>query len=148
MSSDNLSSTVDLKELSSILQGICTHSRKDIISKRKELFQKLNGDLFYALKLWPLKYQRMFWMKPISDKCTLQLFLFLCGNGCPPLMVALWIIYSQFWDLKCVKKRFLQLKYLMDNYEKNRHRWFYFDMHTNVHRYLSGKLRSLTSDFK
>lgn len=144
MSQSELSSFVSLDELHALCEKLRTATYQNISDKRQELFQEFNGDIFYSINLWPKMYQRFFWAKPVSDKHTLQLFLFLCGNGCPPHAVAKWIIYSQFWDVKCVKKRFLQLKYIIENFEKNCNVWFYFDIHTKKHMFLSGLERRVS----
>ena len=41
--------------------------------------------------------QLKFWKKPIGDKDTFQLVLFLLGNGCAPYLLKRWIMLSQLW---------------------------------------------------
>lgn len=108
----DLSFYIDFKELLRISMEISSLSLSDVRSNRLDMLREFNGELFFALRVWPISYQRMFWKKPLSDKSTLQLFLFLCGNGCPPQLIAKWILYSQFWNTKNMQKRFMQIKYI------------------------------------
>ena len=64
----------------------------------RQLFSTFNGDAFYPLSVWPQDFKLIFWKKPISDKDTFKLFLFLgVGNGCSPNLISRWILTSQHW---------------------------------------------------
>ena len=59
-------------------------SKQEVIAKRRELFESINGNAFFPLKSWPEEYQRMFWAKPIGDKETFKLNAVLFGEWlCP-----------------------------------------------------------------
>ena len=51
-------------------------SRPQISHLRLDLFQLLNGDIFYPIKIWPREIQTLFWKKPTSDADTFKLLLF------------------------------------------------------------------------
>ena len=85
----------------------------------------------------------IFWKKPISDKDTFKLFLFLIGNGCSPHLTSHWILTSQHWTTdKKAEKRARQLDFLLNNMDKKSHIWFYFDLHCEEWLYLNGQKRS------
>lgn len=118
----------------------------DVSQQRLQLFHLFNGDVFYPARKWPANISKLFWQKPLSDKSTFELFLFLVCNGCPPQMAGHWILLSQYWSKKALKKRFFQLKFLANHFHEYRNRWFYFDIHFNNYRFISGKPRCTTSD--
>ena len=62
-------------------------TKQKVIAECMELFESINADAFFPLKLWPQEYQRMFWAKPIGDKDTFELMLFCLGNGCAPQLI-------------------------------------------------------------
>lgn len=138
----NFVSFQDLRILKDIIGKM---SKSSIREKRLELFRYINGDSFYPLKKWPKKYIRMFWDKPLTDRSTFELVLFMVCNGCPPYLVTVWIMYSQYWNTKALNKRFCQLQYILNNFDKYRNKWFYFDIEGSVHRYISGTLRKSNS---
>ena len=59
--------------------------------------QRHQWNAFFPLKWWPMDMQLKFWKKPIGDKDTFQLVLFLLGNGCAPYLLKRWIMLSQLW---------------------------------------------------
>ena len=118
--------------------------KQENISKRHNLFNLINGDLFYPLKLWPHKYITMFWKKPISDRETFELFLFFIGNGGSPQAIAEWILTSQAWtnENRKIEKRSRQLDFIFNNKDGKSNDWFYFDLHHQDYRFLNGIKRS------
>ena len=118
-------------------------SRASIIQQRLQLFNSFNGDAFYPLSVWPQEFKFIFWKKPISDKDTFKLFLFLIGNGCSPHLTSYWILTSQHWTTdKKAEKRARQLDFLLNNMDNKSHIWFYFDLHNEEWLYLNGQKRS------
>ena len=118
-------------------------SHTSIIQQRLQLFNSFNGDAFYPLSVWPQEFKLIFWKKPISDKDTFKLFLFLIGNGCSPHLISHWILTSQHWTTnKKAEKRARQLDFLLSNMDNKSHIWFYFDLHCEEWLYLNGQKRS------
>lgn len=139
----SLSPFVSIDELRFLSQSVAHMSYATVSHQRMELFRLIDGDAFYPLRKWKKLFIRMFWDKPMTDRSTFQLFLFLVCNGCSPQLAANWIMYSQFWNKKALKKRFCQLKYIVENFDVNKNKWFYFDIRNNVHRFVSGELRRI-----
>ena len=122
-------------------------SRASIIQQRLQLFNSFNGDAFYPLSVWPQEFKLIFWKKPISDKNTFKLFLFLIGNGCSPHLTSHWIMTSQHWTTdKKAEKRARQLDFLLNNMDNKSHIWFYFDLHCEEWLYLNGQKRSTNNN--
>lgn len=128
-------------ELYQLVKDISLMPASLIKRKRLELFTSINGDLFFPLSNWPIEYKKLFWEKPISDTSCFKLFLFLVGSGCSPQVFATWILYSQHWNVKALH---FQLLFIISHFESHRNMWFFFDLRTRVHCYLSGTLRSWT----
>ena len=123
---------VCLELLSSL--GIC--SRNELLQRRHGLFQALNGDAFYRAIVWPRKFSKMLWQRPIGDKEAFELTLFLKGNGCSGHLAAEWIILSNLLYGDCpnsrriqAEKRARQVQYILDSSVGNKiNEWFYYDM--------------------
>jgi hypothetical protein len=79
-------------------QTVLTFSYDNVSAERGELVNILNGDMFFDMKLWPAWTKRLFWKKPLTDEESFKLLCFFIGNGCPPLVIAKWILTSQFWQ--------------------------------------------------
>ena len=116
-------------------------SKSEFTEKRKELFNCINGEVFFPLSLWPPELERAFWQKPIGDGDTFKLIIFFVENGCPPTVAKDWIISSTFWDKNKTIARSRQIDWILDNREKKCKLWFYFDLHLNKYVYLDGKDR-------
>ena len=71
-----LSSFIDMPALHSLSNNIPIMSKTDVTKNRLALFSTINGDSFYGVRLWPNKYVKLFWQKPITDASTFQLFVF------------------------------------------------------------------------
>ena len=100
---------------------VCTH--KELHTKRWELFKKLNGDVFWPMCQWPRKFRRIIWKKPLNDKETFQVALFLLGNGCSNFVVVEWILISQLmWTVnpKIWEKRARQLEFIIKNIDQRK----------------------------
>ena len=115
----------------------------------RQLFSTFNGDAFYPLSVWPQDFKLIFWKKPIIDKDTFKLFLFLgVGNGCSPNLISRWILTSQHWTSdKKAEKRARQLDFLLNNKDNKSHLWVYyyyyfFDLHNEQWLYLNGQKRA------
>ena len=65
-----------------------TGTAKAISERRHTLLKLIDGDIFYALSLWPQDMKLIFLKKPICDLECFKLLLFLVGNGCPPCFAA------------------------------------------------------------
>ena len=121
-------------------------SYKDISRERSELFEALDGDVFFSMNLWPVWTRRLFWKKPLGDEDSFKLLCFFIGNGCPPLFVAKWILSSQFWNLRTIvkdklKKRTCQANNFFLHLGTREHEWFYFDIHFKLYLYMNGNKR-------
>jgi len=113
-------------------------SRKEVSQERADLFKTLNGDAFFPLRSWPKEMKMVFWQKPIGDKDTFKLTLFLLGNGCSLNLVWKWILLSQSWVPEKAEKRARQLDFVMNNADQKRSTWFYHDIGYNKLLYLNG----------
>ena len=138
-------------EDSSALQFFNSHirplSRPQISQLRLDLFQLLNGDVFYPIKIWPIEIQKLLWKKPTGHTDTFKLLLFLIGNGCPPSTTAHWILSSQHWGThqKASQERARQIDFIRKNLPDKGNIWFYFDLHCDEWLYLNGKKREYVS---
>ena len=119
-------------------------SKQENIFKRHNLFNSINGDIFYPLQIWPCEYVTMFWKKPISDKETFELFLFFIGNGGSPHTIGEWILTSQAWakENSKMEKRARQLDFIFNNRDIKNNVSFYFDLYNHDYRFLNGMKRS------
>ena len=118
---------------------VCTH--KELHKKRWELFKKLNGDVFWPMCQWPRKFRRIIWKKPLNDKETFQVALFLLGNGCSNFVVVEWILISQLmWTVnpKIWEKRARQLEFIIKNIDQRKDSWFYYDIYHGGLLYFNG----------
>ena len=105
------------------------------------MLSMIDGDVFYPLRAWPKWIRLLFWSKPLTDKGTFQLTLFLIGNGCPPEFIMKWVFSSQYWakDKKiAIEKRRKQVEWILANKETKGNYWFYFDLHYNMYVSLTG----------
>lgn len=110
--------------------------------ERRMLYQIIEGDAFFPLKIWPRNVIRMFWCKPMRDKEAFAFFMFFVGNGGSPIIAAEWIISSLFGrSEKEIKKRLYQLCWINDNRRKKEHSWFYYNLVHRRHFYLSGDIK-------
>ena len=111
-------------------------------TERMSLFRLLDGELFYRMELWPAKMKMMFWKKPLSDRETFQVILFLFGNGCPLDLAQKWILSSTCWALEWqAKTRLFQVLSLYSSLagDENKSKWYFFDLETRNYHYLSGE---------
>ena len=101
------------------------------------------GGIFYPINSWPIEFRLIFWKKPLSDKNTFKLILFLVGNGCSPWITYEWILTSTYWDRSKTTKQWEQIKLINADMEKQKNDWFYFDMFHKIHLYFNGNERKL-----
>ena len=106
--------------------------------KFQEKGQTLNGDAFFPIKLWPEEMRMAFWRKPIDDKDTFKLVLFCIGNGCSPNLISKWILLAQNWAPEKAETRARQVDFVLNNADKKRSSWFYYDLDHRKLLYLSG----------
>ena len=87
-------------------------SMNEVDSRRHELTELFDGDVFPSLDKWPSRYVHMMHQLPITDSHCFQLFLFIVGNGGSPHLISEWILLSQYWsrDSYAFVKRATQLK--------------------------------------
>lgn len=71
-------------------------TKREMSEKRQSLLKDLDGDMFYSLSVWRHDMRRLLWKKPIGDKESFKLVLFLMRNGCPPTLVIDWIVSSTY----------------------------------------------------
>lgn len=133
----------DVETMQCFVSFVSCCSKTEIGEKRLEIFQRINGDIFYPLDTWPTEYRLIFWNKPLSDRNTFKLILFLMGNGCSPWITYEWILTSTYWDRSKTTKRWAQIKWINEKMEKHKNNWFYFDIFHNKHFYLNGNERNL-----
>ena len=120
-------------------------SKREIIQERLELFKDINGNAFFPVKWWPSDMQLTFWKKPIGDRDTFKLVLFLLGNGCSPYLLKRWILLSQFWaEHPTAEKRARQIDFILNNADSKAAIWFYYDLDYHKHLYLNGLPRDDT----
>ena len=118
-------------------------SMPEVIQRRTEMFELINGDVFFPLREWPLATQLLFWEKPLTDGGSFKLMLFLIENGLAPKLSVEWVMLSQFWtyDHKKREKGARQADFILGNLDTKKREWFYYDL---IHR----ELMYLSSDFK
>ena len=131
---------IDLKGFERFVEN---STKAEVSEKRRTLSQAINGDLFYPVKMWPKHMEFIFWKKPIGDKGTFKLLLFLVGNGCAPAVAAEWVLTSAAWNRESIRKRADQIKWIYDNMLKYDHHWFYYNIHFKIHMFLNGNKRLL-----
>ena len=118
-------------------------TREEIVTKRKELFTLVNGDVFFSLSQWPSWARRTFWEKPLSDEDSFKMMLFLIGNGLDPRMAGEWVMLSQHWcgDGKKMEKRARQIDWVIANVNSKAGVWFYFDIYHQKILHMNGDLK-------
>ncbi|CAB4002464.1 Hypothetical predicted protein [Paramuricea clavata] len=137
---------IDLRDesnMNNFVAYVLNCCKEKIREKRLEIVSLLDGDVFYNIDSWPKELRLILWKKPLSDKETCKLILFLVGNGCPPLIAYKWIITSTYWGREKTRKRWEQIRWINLNMERNMHYWFYYDMFHSKHLYLNGDERQL-----
>ena len=60
--------TTDRQFLNLLYNELKNTSKQKGISKRHNLFNPINSDIFYPLQLRPHEYVIMFWKEPICDR--------------------------------------------------------------------------------
>ena len=91
--------------------------KNEISEKKRKIFENINRDIFYPIESWPKELRLLFWKKPLSDRNTFKLILFLMGNGCSPWITYEWILTSTYWDRSKTTKRWEQMKWINKNME-------------------------------
>ena len=89
---------------------ILSMGKDEVIKKCWELFQDINGEIFFPLKMWPSKIKKTFLDKPIGDKETFQVLLFSVGNRCPYITAAKWTLSSNIWGPEKMVKRVYEVQ--------------------------------------
>lgn len=132
-----------MSTLQLVLNVIRYLSHEEIIEKRKELFQLMNGDVFFPLSSWPSRASRTFWKKPMTDEECFKMMLFFIGNGLEPRLAAEWVILTQHWchDQKKMEKRARQIDWIIANMDIKGGVWFYFDIFHQKLLHLNGDIK-------
>ena len=128
---------IDEASMKSFVLFVGSCSKNQISQKRREIFEAINGDVFYPIDSWPKQFRLLFWKKPLSDRDTFKLTMFFLGNGCSPQITYEWILTSTYWDRSKTTKRWEQMKWINGNTEKHKNNWFYFDLFHKKHFYLN-----------
>ena len=117
-------------------QKIQVWSKQKLMSVRREYMNSINGDELRPIYLWLRQIRRIFFQRRhrIKNAGVFQLILFFVGNGCSPERCGIWILLQHrlFASVDIVevriKKRILQMGWIITNIEKYLSRWTYFDM--------------------
>ena len=120
------------------VEGLLTRTKSEIMGRRHELVRLYDGDMFYKMSLWPATMLRIFWKKPISDRETFKLVLFLYNNGCPKDIIIEWVVTSTYWQRDKMRKRIDQMDWIFRNMERFNSNWFYYDLFHNRYFYVNG----------
>ena len=121
--------------------NILAKSETNLVARRWELFALVNGEVFFPLEMWPTEMKKTFFAKPISDKDTHKLTMFLIGNSCSYSVAAEWILSSNFWAKEKMVKRIVQLRWILKDVWNKRNKWFYFDLIHKMYFKLNGEDR-------
>ena len=79
---------------------------EEIVQERLDLFTNINWNALFPVKWRPSDMQLTFWKKPIGDRDTFKLVLFLLGNnGCSPYLLKRGIMLWQFWSGHSIAKK-------------------------------------------
>ena len=113
-------------------------SKGQIVEKRREIFNIINGDAFFLLKAWPQDMIKIFWSKPQTDIQTFKLMLFCLGDGCAPSLITEWILLSQMWMPEKAEKQAKQMDSILANMDRKMKTWFYYDIDYGKWLYLNG----------
>ena len=94
---------------------------------------------FFSLKLWPKEMQAVFWKKPMGDKETFKLALFLISNGYAPILFTEWILLAQYWaeSPQIAEKRARQIDFVVNNADSQNSKWFFFSTYYDILRHMT-----------
>ena len=69
-------------------------SKSGALEYRREILKRFDGDCLPNIYKWPKEYRMILFKTdfPLTFKSARQLFLFLIGNGCTPILAGRWII--------------------------------------------------------
>lgn len=87
--------------------------------------------------------QMTFWEKLNREVGTLISSCFADFGSCLPNLMLRWILASQTWSPEKAEKRAQQIDCILNNKDRKRSQWFYFDMDHRKLLYLN-KVRSFT----
>ena len=133
---------INFDELQNISKKYNTGSVTAWKINRQNLFQVINGNAFFPLKVWPKAITRAFWSKPLSDMQSFSFFVFFIGNGGSPYIAAEWIVSSLFGrPATQIRKSLYQINWINRNIQRKKHSWFYFDIMGKRQCYLSGNAK-------
>jgi len=126
-----------------LCEDIALSTKESVAERRLQMFNEINGDIFYQLSRWPFNLQQTFWRKPICDQGTFKLICFLIGNGCDPLITCEWILTSQKWtNYQSLRRRSFQISWIFEHLQSRQNTWFYYDLHHSLYLYLDGSYRN------
>lgn len=113
-------------------------NKQSTVSTRKNLYNLLNGNIFYHINQWPIDIQIAFNNTPISDTDTFKIILFFFGNGCPPHYIIEHLYTSYAFQKNKIQKRFYQIKWICNHLHTYDKKWHYHDIHLNKRLFLDG----------
>ena len=128
--------TDHLKRTELKLRRLSTTEKQE--DKTRQL-KAINGDLFYPTNTWPTEILKEFSERTITDRGSFKLLMFYIGNGGSPHTISEWILTAQ--PTNKIKKRSLQIHWVLTNYAMKRHIWYYFDIFHKKILHLDGKFK-------
>ena len=113
------------------LKSLFLNLRPNNINQRRWSLQTaLNGEAFYPIHTWPLKIQLMFTSTPyLTPRPSVQ-------ERMPPLLCIEYLCTSYFYAPRKALKRLYQIKWICANFTNKHHIWYYYDMETEIYKYL------------
>ena len=104
-------------------------TKEKSIYKRENLKHLLQGYIFYPVSTWPSSIREILEHDIITDKNTFKLIVFAYGNGISSKNFIEYL-YSFISNTPSkVRKRTLQLHWIVTNINTHQHKWYYFDMY-------------------
>ena len=99
-------------------------TKEENISKRDNLKHLLQGYIFHPISTWKiLKHDT------ITNKNTFRLILFQYGNGISSNFFIEYLYSFMPNTPSKIRKRTLQLHWIVTNTNTHQHKWYYFDMY-------------------
>ena len=71
---------METNEMRCYVQDIKNMKSEHYTLRRKFILEIINGDVFYPINTWPATLRKKFFKKPLEDKDTMVVLLFLYGK--------------------------------------------------------------------
>ena len=140
--SSNRTNCPSISQLLSLADEMHGQSIAEVSSCRMQLFEEINGDVFFPLSQWPSNMKQCFWRKPMTDQDTFRFLLFMLGNGCSPFVISKWILSSQKWaSYATTRRRCYQISWILDNMICKSSTWFSFDITAKMYLHMDSTHR-------